>query len=62
MKLVKVADASEKDRQILAETYSVKPEDLMYFCLKHINVAKISMPRVPIEGSRNKRDIHGGLQ
>ena len=43
-------------------TFQVKSEDLQIYCLKNIFVAKISLPRVPIEGSRNERDMHGGQQ
>lgn len=58
----RVAAAFERERSLIAGIFQVKPEDLQIFCLKHIQVAKISLPRVPIEGSRDERDMHGGQQ
>ncbi|SHJ77385.1 protein of unknown function [Dethiosulfatibacter aminovorans DSM 17477] len=58
----KVADAFEREREFIAHTYKVKPEDILVFCLNDIQVAKVSFPRVPIEGSRDERDMHGGQQ
>lgn len=58
----RVAAAFERERKQIAGIFQVKPEDLQIFCLKHIQVAKISLPRVPVEGSRNERDMHGGQQ
>ena len=58
----RVAAAFERERNKIAADFHVKPEDLLIYCLKDIQVAKISMPRVPIEGSRNERDMHGGQQ
>ncbi|MDO4336592.1 MAG: DUF4387 family protein [Eubacteriales bacterium] len=45
----RVAAAFERERSLIAGIFQVKPEDLQIFCLKHIQVAKISLPRVPIE-------------
>lgn len=58
----KVTAAFERERELIAQSFQVKPEDLQIFCLEHIQVAKISLPRVPIEGSRDERDMHGGQQ
>jgi len=58
----KVSAAFERERAKIAADFHVKPEDLLIYCLKEICVAKISLPRVPIEGSRNERDMHGGQQ
>lgn len=58
----KVAAAFEREKPFIAETFHVGVEDIQIFCLKHIQVAKISLPRVPIEGSRDERDMHGGQQ
>ena len=58
----KVCAAFESHKESIAKTFQVKPEALEIYCLRHINVAKISMPRVPVEGSRNERDMHGGQQ
>lgn len=58
----KVTAAFERERELIARSFQVKPEDLQIFCLEHIQVAKISLPRVPIEGSRDERDMHGGQQ
>lgn len=58
----KVAAAFEREKEFIAKSYHVKPEDLEIYCLKHIQVAKISLPRVPVEGSRDERDMHGGQQ
>lgn len=58
----KVVAAFERERNFIAKSFHVKPDDLEIYCLKDIRVAKISLPRVPIEGSRNERDMHGGQQ
>lgn len=58
----RVATAFERERARIAEIFLVKPEDLQIYCLNHIQVAKISLPRVPVEGSRDERDMHGGQQ
>ena len=58
----RVAAAFENNRAKIAADFQVKSEDLQIYCLKNIFVAKISLPRVPIEGSRNERDLHGGQQ
>lgn len=57
-----VTAAFEREREFIAKSYQVKPEELEIYCLEHIQVAKISLPRVPIEGSRDERDMHGGQQ
>lgn len=58
----KVSAAFEREREFIANAYQVKPDDLQIYCLEHIQVAKISLPRVPVEGSRDERDMHGGQQ
>lgn len=58
----RVTAAFERERTFIARAYLVKPEDLQIFCLEHIQVAKISLPRVPVEGSRDEMDMHGGQQ
>ena len=58
----RVAAAFENNRAKIAADFQVKSEDLQIYCVKNIFVAKISLPRVPIEGSRNERDMHGGQQ
>lgn len=58
----RVTAVFERERVLIARSYQVKPEELQIFCLEHIQVAKISLPRVPIEGSRDERDMHGGQQ
>lgn len=58
----RVAAAFENNRAKIAADFQVKSEDLQIYCLKNIFVAKISLPRVPIEGSCNERDMHGGQQ
>lgn len=58
----RVAAAFDRERKFIAKAYQVKPEDLQIFCLEHIQVAKISLPRVPVEGSRDELDMHGGQQ
>lgn len=58
----RVADAFERERNYIAAAFQVRPEDLQIYCLNHIQVAKISLPRVPVEGSRDERDMHGGQQ
>ena len=56
----RVTAAFEREREFIARAFQVKPEDLQIFCLEHIQVAKISLPRVPVEGSRDELDMHGG--
>ncbi len=58
----KVSAAFERSRADIAAAFRVKTEDLQIYCLRNIYVAKISLPRVPIEGSRDERDMHGGQQ
>lgn len=58
----RVAAAFERERAFIAAAFKVKPEDLQIFCLEPIQVAKISLPRVPVEGSRDELDMHGGQQ
>lgn len=58
----RVAASFERHRGDIAACYQVQPSDLEIYCLKNICVAKVSLPRVPIEGSRNERDMHGGQQ
>ncbi len=58
----KVSPAFERERSAIAKAFLVKPEELQIYCLEDIQVAKISLPRVPVEGSRDERDMHGGQQ
>lgn len=58
----KVVAAFERERAFIGKAFQVKPEDLEIYCLPDIQVAKISLPRVPVEGSRDERDMHGGQQ
>lgn len=58
----RVADAFEREREYIAKIYQVKTEDLEVYRLKNIQVAKLSLPRVPAEGSWDERDMHGGQQ
>lgn len=57
-----VAAAFEKNRKWIAEVFNVSEEHIRIFCLTDIMVAKISFPRIPVEGSRDERDMHGGQQ
>ena len=57
-----IAKAFEREKEYIAGLFHVKPEDVQVYCLKDINVAKVSVPRVPVEGSRNEMDMHGGQQ
>ncbi len=56
----KVTTAFENNRDYIATMYGVKSEEVEIYCLEHIQVAKVSMPRKPIEGSRDEIDMHGG--
>lgn len=56
----KVTAAFERERPFIANAYHVQPDDLQIYCLEHIQVAKVSLPRVPVEGSRDECDMHGG--
>lgn len=58
----KIAQAFSREKAWIAHTYHVKPDDVLIFELPEIKVAKISMPRVPVQGSRAERDMHGGQQ
>lgn len=58
----KIAATFERDRTWIAEVFHVAPEHVKIFCLPEIQVAKVSVPRVPIEGSTEERDMHGGQQ
>lgn len=58
----KIADAFERERVWLSEVFHVSSEDICVFYLPNIQVAKISVPRVPVQGSRVERDMHGGQQ
>ena len=57
-----VAAAFEREKEFIVKSYHVKTDALEIYCLEHIQVAKISLPRVPVEGSRDERDMHGGQQ
>lgn len=39
-----VTAAFEREREFIAKSFQVKPEELEIFCLEHIQVAKISLP------------------
>ena len=58
----KVAAAFERERAFIAKSFHVQENDLEIYCLEDIQVAKISLPRVPVEGSRDEIDMHGGQQ
>lgn len=58
----RVAAAFEREKEYISNIFQVKTEDLQIYCLKAIQVTKLSLPRIPIEGSRNERDMHGGQQ
>lgn len=58
----RVANALERNKAWIANVFHVKEENVRIFNLQHIQVVKISVPRVPIEGSRDERDMHGGQQ
>ena len=55
-----IAAAFERERAHIAEMFSVAADDLLIYCLEDIMVAKVSLPRVPVEGSPDERDMHGG--
>ena len=57
-----IAKAFERNRQWIAQVFQVEP-DLLKICpLPDIKVTKLSLPRNPIQGSRDERDMHGGQQ
>lgn len=56
----RIAQTFEHHREQIAHMYGVQSEAIEIYCLEPIQVAKISMPRVPIEGSRDEIDMHGG--
>lgn len=55
-----IAAAFERERGRIALMFSVDPADVLIYCLEDIMVAKVSLPRVPVEGSPDERDMHGG--
>ena len=58
----KIAATFERERTWIAEVFCVAPEHVNIFCLPEIQVAKVSVPRVPTGGSTEERDMHGGQQ
>ena len=58
----RIAAAFEREKDWLAKTYHVEAEDIQIYCLDSIQVVKVSFPRVPVQGSRSERDMHGGQQ
>ena len=59
---INIAKAFEREKNWIAEVFRVKPEEVLVFELPEIKVAKVSVPRRPIQGSRFERDMHGGQQ
>lgn len=58
----RIASAFERERDWIAKTYHVAAADIHIYRLDRIQVVKVSFPRVPIQGSRLERDMHGGQQ
>jgi hypothetical protein len=58
----KVSDAFKRESDYISKIFNIEVENILIFCLEDIQVAKISLPRVPVEGSRDERDMHGGQQ
>lgn len=58
----KIYRAFERERGNIAETFHVQSDHIKLFFLPDIQVVKMSFPRVPVEGSRDERDMHGGQQ
>ena len=58
----RIADAFERNREWIAQVFQVEPGLLKIFPLPDISVTKLSVPRNPIQGSRDERDMHGGQQ
>ena len=58
----RVADAFERKKDWVAKIYHVAPTDIQIYRLDSIQVVKVSFPRVPVQGSRLERDMHGGQQ
>ena len=58
----RVAVALEQKRAWIADIFRVRENFVRIFNLQHIQVVKISVPRVPVEGDRDERDMHGGQQ
>lgn len=58
----KIAAAFERERAWIASVFQVHPDHIKIFNMPEIQVAKISLPRIPIQGSAEERDMHGGQQ
>lgn len=54
--------AFERERDFIAEVFHVPANHVKTFFLPDIQVVKVSVPRIPVEGSREERDMHGGQQ
>lgn len=54
--------AVEREREFIAASFHVPADHVKTFLLPDIQVVKVSVPRVPVEGSREERDMHGGQQ
>jgi hypothetical protein len=58
----KVTAAFKRNEKYISEIFNVPVETIKIFTLLNIHVVKLSFPRVPIEGDRDERDMHGGQQ
>lgn len=51
-----------RNRALIARIFNVEESLVKIFTLNNINVVKVSVPRIPIEGARDEKDMHGGQQ
>lgn len=58
----RIAETFRRNQAWIAGVFQVDPALLKIFPLPDIKVTKLSLPRRPIQGSRDERDMHGGQQ
>ena len=57
-----VSSCFTRNRSEIARIFNVDESLVKIFTLTNISVVKVSVPRIPIEGARDEKDMHGGQQ
>ncbi|MBO4388661.1 MAG: DUF4387 family protein [Spirochaetales bacterium] len=57
-----VSASFTRNKALIAKIFNVRESLVKIFTLTHIHVVKVSVPRIPIEGARDEKDMHGGQQ
>ena len=57
-----IYDCFYRNKAEIARIFNVSETLVKLFKLSNINVVKVSVPRIPIEGARDEKDMHGGQQ